>query len=577
MVMHLSNGFQEQDIDRPWLASYPELVPPTLQYPDQPVWWLLEQAAREFPERIACHYYHQQLTYEELWQAARRAASMLIGRGVRPGDRVGVLLPNTPETLISIYGIWLAGGVVVSLSPLMCAGEVSDLLKATECRLAVTLDLLKPLIHERDLSTGTLLYATLKDRLPRWQQFGYAFARVKRLGFRAISDPTTVRSFNDELKAAPPIAEGFQPPRHAPAFILPTGGTTGAPKAVVLTHGNLVANAWQLRHWSEGRVGKERFLAIIPFFHSYGLTTCATGGPAMAATLVLHHRFIPRVVLQLIESHRPTMFPAVPAMLRPLNELMRGRRNEFVSLNCCISGGAPLDQAVAQEFADHTGAVVVEGYGLSESSPVTHAGPVNGTARAGTIGLPLPDTDARIVDLKTGQRILPPGEVGELIIRGPQVMAGYWNDPEATARVIRDGWLYTGDIGTFDEEGFFRIVDRKKDVIITSGFNVYPADVEQILRKFPGVADVAVIGIPDVERGQVVKAIVALQKEANFDRCAFERFMQQNLAKHKKPRIVEVLDGDLPRNFLGKVLRRKLREEHVQTVQVAPQPARAVG
>jgi long-chain acyl-CoA synthetase len=286
----------------------------------------------------------------------------------------------------------------------------------------------------------------------------------------------------------------------------------------------------------------------------------------MAATLVMHHRFVPKIVLRLIEEHQPSIFPAVPAMLAALNPLLRANPVEFRNLRYCISGGAPLDQTTAEEFARYSGATVVEGFGLSEAGPVTHVGPLDGTARAGSIGLPLPSTEARIVDAETGEQLVAEGEVGELIIRGPQVMLGYWNNPAATSQAIRDGWLFTGDLATCDADGFFRIVDRKKDLIITSGFNVYPSDVEEVLRRFPGVKDVAVVGVPHAERGELVKALVVLNPGSGWDPQAFQNFACEHLAKHKRPLEVEVVDGDLPRNFLGKVLRRHLR---------APAPGRA--
>jgi len=279
----------------------------------------------------------------------------------------------------------------------------------------------------------------------------------------------------------------------------------------------------------------------------------------MAATLVMHHRFVPRIVLRLIEEHRPTAFPTVPAMLAALNDLLRCKPADLSSLQYCVSGGAPLDSAIADEFATHCRAQIVEGFGLSEAGPVTHTGPLDGSNRPGTIGLPMPDTDARIVDADTGGREMPPGEIGELIVRGPQVMLGYWNDPSATGEVIRGGWLFTGDLGMRDEDGFFRIVDRKKDLIITSGFNVYPTDVEHVLREFAAVRDVAVIGVPDGGRGQLVKAMLVLEDGFAFDQQAFDAFCREHLSKQKRPRIVEIVEGDLPRNFLGKVLRRHLR------------------
>jgi long-chain acyl-CoA synthetase len=349
-----------------------------------------------------------------------------------------------------------------------------------------------------------------------------------------------------------------------PAFLLATGGTTGHPKAVVLSHRNLVANASQIHAWAGTTMGHDSVLAVVPFFHSYGLSSCALAGVSMAATIIMHHRFVPKTVLGLIEQYEPTVMSAVPTMLVALNGLLRSRALKYRALRFCMSGGAPLDTRVAEEFARHTGATVVEGFGLSEAGPVTHIGPLDGSSRPGTIGLPLPDTDARIVDPVTGQFDVPRGELGELIIKGPQVMLGYWNDPEATARTVRDGWLYTGDLAVEDADGFFRIVDRKKDLIITSGFNVYPSDVEQVLRACPGVADLAVIGVPDAERGEIVKVVIVPEPGRPFCRQTLDAFCEQHLAKHKRPRVVEITSADLPRNFLGKVFRRKLRDAHAE-------------
>jgi long-chain acyl-CoA synthetase len=291
-------------------------------------------------------------------------------------------------------------------------------------------------------------------------------------------------------------------------------------------------------------------------------------GVALGARLVMHHRFRPPSVVRLIEQHRPTAFFAVPAMLSALNsQMLRKKHHDFSSLKVCISGGAPLPGRVAEEFSGRTGCTVVEGYGLSEATPVTHSGPLDGTAVPGTIGLPLPDTDARIVDAATGTEKLPFGEVGELVVRAPQVMLGYWNNPAETERVLREGWLYTGDLATCDERGFFRIVDRKKDLIITSAFNVYPGDVEAILRMYPGVRDVAVVGEADDDVGEIVKAVVVMEPRKKFNRRDFDAFAHQNLSAHQRPKIVETRTEDLPRNFLGKVLRRELRTTPAKEMQ----------
>ncbi len=554
-----AKGFVGEATTAAWLRHYPACTPSHLEYPDQPVWWLLAESARKFPLRTAIRYFNETITYEALYEQARRAAALFQSLGVKPGDRVGVLLPNVPEYLIAAYGIWMAGGLVVSLSPMGAAVELDDLLETTDCKLVVTLDLLAHLVTHGKHRPERLLTCSIAPRLPRIQRLLYKVASLKANG---LAYGVASSEFLHAISKVEPIQTPVMTDSQSPAYILPTGGTTGRAKAVTLSHANLLANALQLKAWCGNRTGRDTFLAVIPFFHSYGLSTCLTNGLAMAATLVLHHRFYPETTLDLIESTRPTVFPTVPAMLHVMNQHLRTakRKRDLSSLMWVISGGAPLMGDTANEFAAHTGAKVVEGFGLSECSPVTHAGPLDGTAQIGTIGLPLPDTEALIVDADTGTEVLDAGEVGELIIRGPQVMLGYWNNPEATNQMLREGWLYTGDLATRDDEGFFKIVDRKKDLIITSGFNVYPTDVEFVLKKFPDVKDAAVIGVADVQRGEIVKAIVAVNDKAKFNLHRFEAYMKENLAHHKVPKIVELLEGDLPRNFLGKVLRRKLRE-----------------
>lgn len=543
----------------PWREHYPAGIPATLEYPREPLSWLLEQAAANYPQRVACRYYSQRITYDDLLSRARRFAAMLLRDGLQPGDRVGVLLPNVPEYLVALFGTWMAGGVVVALSPLMVAEEVRALIAGTNCRFAVTLDVLAPLLGRCDTQPAVVLLTSLGTRMSRLEQLGYAWVRLLRVGFGRSCPGAKVRDFDEAIAGSDERLSPVTTDVHSPAYILPTSGTTGSPRAVVLSHRNLMANAWQLRYWSMGQPGEETILAVLPFFHSYGLSTCVTNGVALGATLVMHHRFRPPLVARLIEEHRPTLFPAVPAMLSALNtQVLREGKHDFSSLRSCISGGAPLPLRVAEEFSEHSGCMVVEGYGLSEASPVTHAGPLDGTAIPGSIGLPLPDTDARIVDGETGGQPLPFGQVGELIVRGPQVMLGYWHNQPETDRALRDGWLYTGDLATCDENGVFRIVDRKKDLIITSGFNVYPADVESVLRTYPGIRDVAVVGEPNEEAGELVKAILVIEGK-KFNRHDFDAFTKQKLSAQKRPKIIETRTDDLPRNFLGKVLRRELR------------------
>jgi long-chain acyl-CoA synthetase len=560
--------------NHPWAAHYPRNVALHLDYPQEPLDWLLESAARRAPDRVACRYYRQEITYGQLLDLSRRMASALRSRGLAPGDRVAVLLPNVPEYLVALFGTWMAGGVAVPLNPLMVAEEVVSLVQATGCRFVVCLDLLLPLLRSNGCATPSAVFvASLKDRLPGWDRMLYTVARLHRLGIRGRNVPLSAIGLDETLASASPESPRERVAPDSPANILPTGGTTGRPKAVILTHRNLLANAWQVSRWAGGGFGEDVSLACLPFFHSYGLTVCGLTGIAMGATMILHHRFRANTVLRLVEKWKPTLIPAVPAMLAAFNKELRRRHYTISPVRACISGGAPLNPDIAAEFSQRTGAVVVEGYGLSEASPVTHAGPLDGTARPG-IGLPLPDTDSMVVDAETGAGPLPFGEVGELIVRGPQVMAGYWNDPDATARVLRDGWLFTGDLATCDADGFFRIVDRKKDLIITSGVNVYPTDVEYVLRNYEEVEDVAVLGIPDGDRGELVKAVVVPKAGRKFSKRAFDEFARQHLEVHKRPRLVEVVRGPLPRNALGKVLRRILRDQHldgeISTVNVKP-------
>ena len=556
--------------EHPWLKHYAPGVPAQLSYPNQPLGWLLDQAAQRFPGRVAFHYYHEHQTYSELLENARRLAAVLIREGLQPGDRVGVLFPNLPETLITLFAVWLAGGVVVSLSPLMVAEEIQRLLAATECRIVLTLDVLSPLICEGEYTPKVVILSSLAGRLSRLERLGYAWIRFQRLGFGAACSQTRVLEFDDAIKNAPKTLQIPSISVDSPAFVLPTGGTTGTPKAVTLSHRNLLCQAWQLAHWSRSCHGEETILAVLPFFHSYGLSTSVLMGFTLGATLILHHRFRPQSAVRLIEEMRPTIFPSVPAMLAVLNsKVLRHGTYDLRSVRKVISGGAALSQSIADEFHSHTGALIVEGYGLSEASPVTHCGPVGGTIIPGMIGLPLPDTDARVVDRETGLITMPTGEVGELMVRGPQVMLGYWHDPTGTERVIKNGWLHTGDLATQDENGYFKIVDRIKDLIITSGFNVYPGDVEEVLRTYPGVKDVSVVGDPDEERGEIVRAIVVVESTNKFKRADFEDFCHKKLAAYKRPRRIDVQTEDLPRNFLGKVLRRELRKREDESKQSA--------
>ncbi len=536
-------------------------------YHDVPAFALLQHAGEQLPDRTALIYGDRRWSYAELNRDSVRAAAMLQRLGVRPGDRVGILLPNVPEYIIAANAIWRAGGVAIAISPLMVAAEVQSLLKKTNCHFVVCLDMLSHMVNTDDNTDVQSLMVSIREHLPSLYQIGYLWARRSRTGHWTL--PTTERcrwfwdEFNKTDRCWQPIS--IKPARD-PAYILPTGGTTGSPKAVTLSHTNMVANAWQQYEWTERTFGEQSMLAVLPFFHSYGMSATVMGGAAMGATLILHHRFNTRQVIRLLEQHQPSVFHAVPAMLVAMNERFRSHRPKITGLRWVISGGAPLEEAVGSEFARHTGALVVEGYGLSETSPVTHVGHLYQEPRYGTIGLPLPETQCKIVDNADGVTAVRDGEVGELTIRGPQVMLGYWNDPQATSQAIRMGWLHTGDLAVEEPDGYYRIVGRKKDLIITSGYNVYPSEVEAVLREAEGVADAAVVGHPDEKRGEIVKAHVVMKPGVPWDEKRLHEYCNEHLSKHKQPRIFERCIGDLPRNFLGKVIRRELREANAAEI-----------
>lgn len=546
-----------------WLAQGIE------HFRDIPAFGLLQHAAQTIPDHPALIYGEQTWRYGKLNRDAIRCAAMLQRMGVRPGDRVGILLPNVPEYIIAANAIWRAGGIAIAISPLMVAEEVNDLLIATDCRVVICLDMLSHLVEatdngrqsERETPVCSLL-VSIREHLPAVHQLGYLWARHSRTGCWTLPTTEHCRWFWEEIEKTD---RNWQPitidPARDAAYIIPTGGTTDVPKAVTLSHQGMVANAWQQYLWTGRSFGTETMLAVLPFFHSYGMSATVMAGMAMGATLVLHHRFNTRQTIRLIVRHQPSVFHAVPAMLVAMNERLRSHPAPIEGLRWVISGGAPLEEAVGDEFAGHTGALVVEGYGLSEASPVTHVGHLFREPRYGSIGLPLPRTECRVVDDEGFD--VRPGDVGELIVRGPQIMLGYWNDRDATAEAIRRGWLHTGDMAVCEKDGYYRIVGRKKDLVITSGFNVYPREVEAVLREAAGVEDAAVVGVPDPLRGERVKAFVVLKPGHSWDEDRLRDHCREHLAKHKQPREYERCEGDLPRNFLGKVIRRHLRPTEV--------------
>ncbi len=550
-------------MERPWLKFYEPGVPASIPYPDIPLHQNLADAARDYPQSPATIFFDATLTYQELDALANRFAAGLQRLGVKKGDRVAIYLPNCPQFIIAYYGTLRAGGIVVPCNPLYVARELEHQLNDSGSETIVALSKLYPVVKAlRDRTPlKRVIVASIKEYFPPVLRLLFTLLKEKKEGHAVdISKDADTFWFQDFLRSAPARPEPVQVEPQDTACLLYTGGTTGVPKAAELSHRNLVANAVQCSVWCSGRRGQERFLAALPLFHSYGMTTCMNAGIYMASPVILLPQFKLKDVLEAINKHQPTIFPGVPTMYVAINNYPDIKDYNLRSIRACISGAAGLPVEVQQKFQQLTGGRLVEGYGLSEASPVTHGNPVFGDCRIGTIGVPFPDTDAKIVDLETGTQELPPGEAGELIIKGPQVMKGYWNRPDETALVLREGWLYTGDIARRDADGYFQIVDRKKDMIIAGGFNIYPRDVEEVLYQHPKVKEAVVAGVPDEYLGEVVKAYIVLKEGETATEQEIIEFCRQNLAKYKVPRIVE-FRKELPKTMVGKILRRVLVEE----------------
>lgn len=557
---HAPGAYIKDSWQEAWKEAYPCETPSVVPYPRAPLTVLLEKAARQFPHHPACTLFGKATSYFDLNMQARRLANSLRNLGAGKGRYVGILLPNIPEYLVALQATWLTGATALQLSPLMVAEEVEHWLNMTGCSMVVTLDLMAPVVSGALHKGGPLehlILTSLASRVTLWNGLLYRLERLRRSGYLALPDDRQRHRF-DHLAQGNPLEHAAEVrPEEDVAIVAPTGGTTANPKAVELTHRNLLANAMQLRHWDDAPDATDHLLGVLPFFHAYGLTVSVLTSWARAGTLHLYPRFQPRAVLQMLLERRPTLVPAVPAMLHALNVAMRGRKYDLSFLRAVISGASALRKEIREEFESHGVTGLVEGYGLTEASPVTHANPPGNGNRPGTIGLPLADTEVRLVHSETGLEVAN-GEVGELYLRGPQVMKGYLNNPEATAAVLRDGWLATGDLARRDAEGYYTLVERKRDIIKTSGYLVYPAEVEETIGNYPGVAEVAVIGIPDLEHGELVKAMVVPRAGEKLDLHGLEEHCRLHLGKQKRPRQFEVVLS-LPKNFLGKVLRRKLR------------------
>ena len=551
--------------NKPWLGQYDAGVPHTMTFPAVTVHKLLEQAADKFGEHVCTIYKGSKISYATLNQLADAFAAGLLQMGVAKGDRVAVVMPNVPQFVIVFYGILKAGGVVVAMNPQYKADELLFQIQASGAKTIVALQDSRPVLEsiQPQIENCQFIYSNRED--------AFALAEMVESNRLANDEPFCE---HEPASFLPILSEclgqnlqGLLVGQDDPAIFQFSGGTTGIPKAAIGLHRNLVANIYQFRHWLVGlEDGQEVVLAAIPLFHVYGMVIAMGMAVALGAAMILIDN--PRdidAILQSIDSYQATLFPGVPNIYQAINRHpdVEAGRYDLSSIKGCISGSAPLMRSTKEKFEALTGGKLIEGYGLSEAPTATHCNPMYGENREGSIGLPIPDVDCRIVDLETGTQEMPVGQAGELVLRGPQVMARYYGNDDETRLTLRDGWLFTGDIARMDQEGYFYLVGRKKDLIKIGGFQVWPREIEEVLLKHPSVADVCAGGVPDSERGEVVKAWVILKDDQAASEGELQTWCLERIADYKCPTQIAFCK-DFPRTSVGKLLRRELIREHIE-------------
>ncbi|HXJ62108.1 MAG TPA: long-chain fatty acid--CoA ligase [Verrucomicrobiae bacterium] len=520
---------------------------------------LLASAARKVPKRAAVVYFGNKISYQQLIEQVRRCAAGLQALGVRRGDRVALMTQNCPQFVVAYFGVLRAGAIVTPTSPIYTAREAGHQWHDAGARVVIAETALLPMVEKARPNCPQLEQVVTVDPDDYLPTRYPAFLRALRAGRGPSDAPSTWQELLKFGNRPRPVATR---PGDL-ACLQYTGGTTGTSKGAMLTHANLVINACQANHWARaGEDGPETSMAALPLFHIFAQTCVMLCSVATTGTIVILPRFELKSALQAVRRYRPTFFHGVPTMFLAMTDAPNARHSRLRSLRMCLSGGAALPVEVAHRFESVTGAKLVEGYGLTEASPVTHVNPLDGSARKGSIGKVIACTQARIMDVETGRRELPDGEPGEIVIKGPQVMKGYWQKPEETARVLRRGWLYTGDIAKRDADGFFYIVDRKKDLIIAGGFNIYPREVEEVLFEHPRIQEAVVVGVPDPYRGETVKAFVVVKPGPAPSSEEIVCFCRERLAAYKVPRQIEFRES-LPKSGVGKYLRRQLRAEAI--------------
>ncbi|MDL0436626.1 MULTISPECIES: long-chain-fatty-acid--CoA ligase [unclassified Niallia] len=556
------------ETEKPWLELYPKETAKNVYYKAETLPQLLRNAAKEYPKHKAVHFMGKELTFKQTYQKSSKLAAYLQSIGVNKGDRVAVMLPNIPQTVISFYAIMLAGAIVVPVNPLYKEREIEFILNDAGAKVIITLDILYNRVKnvQEMTSIEQILVTSISEFLPFPKNLVYPYIQKKEHGIiPSVKHEGSTHLLKKIWKK--PVEEFTEHSLNFEedlAIIQYTGGTTGFPKGVMLTHQNLVANTAMCRQWLyKLEKGKERLLAIMPLFHVYGMMTVLVLSVMEIYKMILLPKFDAITALKTIHKQKPTVFPGAPTIYIGLLNHPDIKKYDLSSIIAAISGSAPLPKEIIDRFEEKTGGKLVEGYGLTEASPVTHVNFLwDHDIVKGSIGVPWPGTDAAVFSPETGE-MLPPGEIGELAVKGPQVMKGYWNNQEETELVLKDGWLYTGDLCYMDEKGFFYIVDRKKDTIIAGGFNIYPREVEEVLYEHPAVQEAAVVGVKDSYRGETVKAFIVLKEGEQVSDDELNTFMRTRMATFKVPRIYEFRD-ELPKSAIGKVLRRELKEKETE-------------
>ena len=536
----MNNGLNEK-----WLKHYEPGISACLEYPTITLSEALHQTTAKYPNNTAFIFADKQWTYREFNDLASQMPNALLSLGLSIGDPVGIYLPNCPQFIISYYGILRSGGIAVPINPLLTGDDLSFIIKDSGMKVIITCsDLLAPL-EQAKVEDLMIISTEIQDLLSSKSKF---------------PRPSPHLSFEQLIHEAPGTDPQVKINHQSVANLQYTGGTTGRSKGAVLTHANLIANTLQFRQWFKNvyEDGDGRFLGVIPFFHIYGLTTSMNGPIISGSSIILHSRFDINEIMQSITKYKPNLFMGVPAMYAAI-AMRETQEYDLSSIRACVSGSSSLPPVIQERFEKATGGKLVEGYGLSESSPIVTVNPIYGTVKPGSIGIPISDTKVKIVDPDTGEEISEPGRIGELLVKGPQVMREYWNKPEETELVLVDGWLHTGDLVHMDEDGYIFVADRLKDMIIMGGEKVYPRELEDFLYTHPAIKEVAVTGMPHPLRGEVPKAFVVLKEGNAITEKELRKYCIAHLSRFKVPKI-QIIDA-LPRNSVGKVLRRLLREE----------------